>query len=205
MLNAAQARIQDAALRLFAEKGGTQLTIRELAEAAGVARGTVYNNFTSVESLFNEVAARLATEMHERVVASFSQAQDPAERLANGVRFFVRRAHEEPHWARFVTRFALSEPALQGLWSGPPSQDIVHGIEIGRYEIRRAQVPAAVSFIAGSVLAAMFLVLEGHRTWRVAGTELVELVLCSLGVARGEARTLAKTELPPLPLAGGAE
>ena len=34
----AEQRIHDAALRLFAERGATQLTISELADAAGVAR-----------------------------------------------------------------------------------------------------------------------------------------------------------------------
>src|SRR5664279_4428240 len=90
----AETRIHDAALRIFAEKGVTQLTVSELAEEAGVARGTVYNNLGSTDALFEEVAAGLANEMHRRVVSSFAEIDDPAQRLANGIRFFVRRAHE---------------------------------------------------------------------------------------------------------------
>ena len=58
-MTAAETRIHDAALRIFAEKGVTQLTVSELAEEAGVARGTVYNNLGSTDALFEEVAAGL--------------------------------------------------------------------------------------------------------------------------------------------------
>ncbi|MCP3103390.1 TetR/AcrR family transcriptional regulator [Myxococcus sp. K15C18031901] len=202
-MNVAQVRIHDAALRLFAEKGVTQLTVKELADAAGVARGTVYNHFESVDSLFQQVATRLADEMHERVTASFEQTADPAQRLANGIRFFVRRAHEEPHWGRFLVRFAVSTPTLQGLWSGPPASDMALGMERGRFSLRPEQFPSAIALLGGGVLAAMALVLEGHRTWRDAGAETAELYLRALGVPPDEALRLSTTELPALPPPGG--
>ena len=40
----AQARIYEAALRLFADNGTTHASVTELAQAAGLARGTIYNN-----------------------------------------------------------------------------------------------------------------------------------------------------------------
>ena len=43
-LSTAQRRIYKAAVRLFAEKGATQLNVSDLAQEAGVARGTIYNN-----------------------------------------------------------------------------------------------------------------------------------------------------------------
>ena len=47
----AQDRIQDVALRLFAEKGGTQITVSALAEAAGIARGTVQQHRQAARSV----------------------------------------------------------------------------------------------------------------------------------------------------------
>ena len=123
-MSAAETRIHEAALRIFAERGVTPLTISELAEAAGVARGTVYNNLGPTNTLFEDIAARLADEMHERVVMSFVEVADPAQRLANGIRFFIRRAHEEPLWGRFIIRFALGNQVLQGMWTGPPAADL---------------------------------------------------------------------------------
>jgi AcrR family transcriptional regulator len=197
--SSAEIRIHDAALRLFAERGGTQLTVSELADAAGVARGTVYNNVESPDSLFEQVAGKLAAEMQARIAASFGAIDDPALRLATGVRLFLKRAHDEPHWARFLCRFALTEPSLQALWSGRAMTGLRQGVALGSYTIRHEQLPVAMSVIAGTVISSFHLVLDGHRTWRDAGSDAAELILRALGVAEQEARRLSTEELPVLP------
>jgi AcrR family transcriptional regulator len=198
-MTVAETRIHDAALRIFAERGVTQLTVSELAEEAGVARGTVYNKLGSTDALFEEVAAQLADEMHRRVVSSFAGIDDPAHRLANGIRLYVRRAHEEPVWGRFIARYAFSDNSLRAMWVGPPASDLRRGQEEKRYHIDPDQLQAALGMIAGSTLSAMLLVVEGHKTWRASGADAAELVLRALGVAPEEARTIANLELPPLP------
>jgi AcrR family transcriptional regulator len=198
-MTAAETRIHDAALRIFVEKGVTQLTVSELAEEAGVARGTIYNNLGSTDALFEEVAAELADEMHRRVVSSFAGIDDPAHRLANGIRFFVRRAHEEPVWGRFIIRYAFSNDSLRTMWVGPPASDLRRGQEQKRYRIDPDQLQSALGMITGSTLSAMLLVIEGHKTWRASGADTAELVLRALGVAPREARKIANFELPPLP------
>lgn len=198
-LNPAQQRIHEAALKLFAERGVTQVNVKELAQAAGVARGTIYNNLVDPESLFEEVAAQLAHDMNERATDSFRDEPDPAKRLAFGIRQYVRRAHEDPHWGRFLTRFAFSATALQHMWQGQPFTDLMMGVKSKRYRLREDQAPMALSLVAGAVLGAMFMVLEGVKTWREAGSDAAELVLTALGLSRQEARKLATAKLPALP------
>lgn len=193
-----QARIHRAALQLFADKGDTRITVSELAQAAGIARGTIYNNLESTDTLFEDVAVQLTAEMHERITASSTHIADPVQRMAFGLRFFVRRTHDEPHWGRFITRFGLSHASLKALWGGPPMADVMAAMAQGRYSIRPEQLMSAVALIAGSGLAAMLLVQDGHRTWRDAGSDAAELVLRALGIAPDEARRLATLELPPL-------
>lgn len=197
-MSAAQRRIHQAALRLFAEKGSSEISVSELAEAAGVARGTIYNNLGSTEHLFEQVASQLAAEMNQKIVVSYTGIEDSARRLAVGIRLYVRRAHEEPYWGRFLTHFALRRESLATFWEGPVVRDVVLGIEQRRYSLRPEQMPGAVGLIAGSTLSAILLVLEGLRTWRDAGTDAAELVLKALGVEPAEARQLATAELPPL-------
>jgi AcrR family transcriptional regulator len=192
-------RIQRAAFELFAQKGETQVSISELAQAAGIARGTVYNNVPSPETLFETVAAQMAEEMHMRVLASFANVTDPVQRLANGIRYFIRRAHEEPRWGRFLSRFAFSHDILQGMWTGPAMQDVVAGLEQHRYDFQPAQMHSAIALIVGTVLASIVVVLDGHRTWRDAGSDSAELVLRGLGVEAAAARRYATAELAPLP------
>jgi len=197
-----QQRIHQAAMQLFAERGVTQVSVSELAEAAGVARGTIYNNLDRPEALFESVAAALASDMDQRIqrlFAAFATVEDPAVRLSMGIRLWIRRAHAEPHWGRFLARFSFSNASLQSMWSGPPVADLTKGIEQGRYTCRPEQLPSVVAMLAGAVLGAIFLVLEGHRTWRDAGADAVEFVLTGLGLPRDEARALASAELPALP------
>jgi len=49
------------------------------------------------------------------------------------------------------------------------------------------------------VLGAIYLVREGLRTWRDAGSDCAELVLRALGLSEEQARALATAELLPLP------
>lgn len=191
-------RIHRAAFELFAQKGETQVSISELAQAAGIARGTVYNNVPSPETLFETVAAQMAEDMHRRVLASFAEITDPVQRLANGIRAFIRRAHEEPQWGRFLSRFAFSHDILQGMWTGPAMRDVVAGLEQHQYDFQPAQLHSAIALIVGAVLASIVVVLDGHRTWRDAGSDTAEMVLRGLGVEAAAARRYATAELPPL-------
>lgn len=197
-MTVAQRRIHDAALRLFASKGSADISVSELAATAGVARGTIYNNLASPEHLFEQVAAQLADEMDERIVASYTGIDDPALRLAVGVRLYIRRAHEEPHWGRFLAHFGVTSEALRKVWSGPPVQDLVLGLSTRRYDFREDQTIGALGLLGGTTLSGIMLVLEGLRTWRDAGSDAAELILKALGIDPAEARQLATTELPAL-------
>ena len=192
-----QRRLREAALKLFAERGA-EVSLSDLAEAAGVARGTIYNNSGSTAEVFAQVADQLVLEMHDRVVKSSGKDVDPVHHLANGIRFFARRAHEEPPWGRFINRFALSNPAMFGLWHGPFMDDLLRAMKSKQYDFKASSLPTVVAMIAGSVLGAVFLVMEGQKTWRAAGSETAELVLRALGVEAKEAARIAVLPLPPL-------
>lgn len=198
-VSTAQARINQAAMRLFAEKGGNQINVSELAQAAGVARGTIYNNGIEPDRLFEEIVAALASEMHKRIARSSEAIADPAIAVANGVRHFVRRAHEEPDWGRFILRFAFSSSLLRTMFESQPSVDLMKGLKAGRFRFQPDQGASVLAMIGGTGVAAMLLVLEGHKTWRDAGSDAAELVLRGLGLDAAEARAIATEDLPPLP------
>ena len=201
-LTASQARIHEAAIRIFADRGVVPINVSELAQFAGIARGTVYKNVPSPETLFEDVAARLGIEMHRRVVKSCAGIEDPALRLAIGIRLFVRRAHEAPHWGRFFVRFSFSSAALRGVWDGPPAEDLRVGLAAGRYRFDERKLIAVAGMIGGTTTTAMFSVLDGLLTWRDAGSDAATLVLRALGIEADEARALALADLPELAEAG---
>ncbi|MEK1852791.1 MAG: hypothetical protein AAAC48_13215 [Phyllobacterium sp.] len=56
-----------------------------------------------------------------------------------------------------------------------------------------------LAMIAGTGLAAVFLVLQGYKAWRDAGSDAAEFVLRTLEIEPEEARRTANLKLPPLP------
>ena len=191
-------RINAAAVRLFTSKGTTQLTVSELAQEANVARGTLYRNVGSVEELFDRIVAAFSTDLHRRVAATFADIDDPAVRLATGVRLWVRYAHENPTMGRFAVRFALTEESLRAVMAGPPMQDISTGIAAGRYNIGTASIDSVASLASGATVSAMWMVLEGHQTWRDAGSSTAELLLRAMGIDPAEAHEICTADLPDL-------
>lgn len=200
-LSLAERRIHEAALRIFARSGRTDLTISELANEAGVARGTVYHYIQPADELFDNVAARLTAEMYRRVnksIATTDAASNPLARLAMGIRLHIRRAHEDPLWGRFIYSFGFRAKVLQKLWSSNPTEDLLAGVLSGQVHTTPERLRTTMSFIAGVVSGAIYLVATGHDTWRNAGTQAVEFVLLALGVPGATATSLASQDLPPL-------
>jgi AcrR family transcriptional regulator len=163
-----------------------------------MARGTVYNNIKDPENLFGEIASALSHEMMVRTEATIGELGDPAERIATGLRLFIRRAHEEHDWGRFLVRFALSHAALRGMMLEPPARDIRNAMLAGRFKIDEAKIPILVTMLAGATMATMNAVIRGDQAWREAGSNTAELFLRAGGLSVAEARRVSRTELAPL-------
>ncbi|GFH35092.1 TetR/AcrR family transcriptional regulator [Streptomyces pacificus] len=73
--HATRAKLYEAAVTLIAEQGFSATTVDEIAERAGVAKGTVYYNFTSKTELFEELL-RYGVGL---LTASLREAADEAE------------------------------------------------------------------------------------------------------------------------------
>lgn len=185
-------------MRLFSERGAVELTVSELADAAGVARGTIYNNIERPEALFGQLAADLAREMMARVEVSMRGLDDPAARVATGLRLFIRRAHEEPHWGRFIVRFAAGDGLLRTMMDEPPAHDIRRGVDEARFRVEPGKHAALVSMLTGTTLSTMHAVTTGRQTWREGGANAAELFLRAAGLTPAEARRLANADLPAL-------
>jgi AcrR family transcriptional regulator len=69
-----RAEILDAATRTFSEKGVGKATVADIAEAAGVAKGTVYLYFGSKEHLLAALRDRFVDELIEHVADLLSRA-----------------------------------------------------------------------------------------------------------------------------------
>ncbi len=118
--------ILSAARQVFAAHGLEGATIRAIAEAAGIAPGTVYLQFESKEAIYAEMlAASLADLLKSlRAAAAAGSAQNPAERLlaaALGFYHFYQHRPEDLHLGLYLAqglRPVGLTPALDRMLNG---------------------------------------------------------------------------------------
>lgn len=87
-----RARLLDAAKVLFRDRGFAEATIRDIAQAAGMAAGTVFNYFASKE----ELAVALAQETAAKAERDFGKKRRPKAGLAEDL--FLQAATQLRAW-----------------------------------------------------------------------------------------------------------
>lgn len=147
-----QQKIEAAALRLFIQRGFHGTSVRDIAGAAGVSLGNIYNYYRTKEQLFASLARRYESRMRVLMsaeLAGLTGALDDPEnlrRLATGVRRIV---YKEPDYWRLmyidVTEFGNRHfaHAFRDLSKNLPNF-LGQPITVGK----RARVAPPVAFIA---------------------------------------------------------
>ena len=93
--------IVGAAQRLFLERGFGAVSMDELAEAAGVARRTLYNQFSSKEEIFREMLQRVAHQL-ERALPPGIETQGDIEHVLRLVARVILQLHKNPEYLGFL-------------------------------------------------------------------------------------------------------
>ena len=109
---ATQARILDAAIALFAERGYDGASITVIAARAGVSRATVFWHFNDKASLFQEACRRMLVPFVDEFRKSLEDvdARKRVFELFNVYELFVSRYLET---IEHFVRWALESPALR--------------------------------------------------------------------------------------------
>lgn len=125
----------EAALRLFAKQGVDATTIDEIVIVAGVAKGTFYNYFTDRADIARAVAATVRHSMNAAVEEINRGIDDPAERIARGVRLFMAGVVLDPVKAAMLARLYQSGASLDAHGNAHLLSDIRDGIAKGRIKV----------------------------------------------------------------------
>jgi AcrR family transcriptional regulator len=118
------AEILEAARRVFARAGFSGATVDEIAEEAGVAKGTVYLYFSSKQDLFRAALREGLSELHERSALEMTAEHTTAGRLRAFLEARLRYCSENKDFFRiYYTEFAHlkvrsspSQPEFQDLY-----------------------------------------------------------------------------------------
>ncbi|MFI5315779.1 MAG: TetR/AcrR family transcriptional regulator [Myxococcota bacterium] len=187
----------DATMRVLARGGTGPVSIQEVTAEAGLANGTFYNYFRTREELLEATVVPLTQRLVQRLNATSAGVgiDDPARRLALGVRGFIDHAIADRTWAAALVR----------LWGSTASLPRRAGVIVladlrAAQKRRRLRVPdegAALDLVQGTVIASIRSVIEGKATAE-RGIAVAALLLRALGLPAREAEALANSEMPPL-------
>ena len=103
-------RILREALALFSARGYDATSVREICEAAGIAKPTLYHFFGSKEGVYQALVDGALTRFRSNVAEDLESPGRLAERLKRMARSYLAHAREEPELMRFVLRLIHNPP-----------------------------------------------------------------------------------------------
>jgi AcrR family transcriptional regulator len=185
---ATRARLLDAAVRAFAERGFHGTTTRDIAAAAGMSPAALYVHHRSKE----ELLYLISKSGHERTLAlvrdGVAGSEDPAEQLVTVVRQFAID-HARGHTGARIVNYelaALSSEHFEEIRQIRQSIDhevrhlVESGVAAGVFHVRDAGM-AALALLSLGIDIARWYRDEGTWTPEDIGDHYAELALRIVG------------------------
>lgn len=106
-------QIADAAVRLFVERGFHKTTTRQIARAAGISIGSLYEYFNCKEDILYLVCDFIHTEMEQGVTQAMTKAPGGRDALAKVIREYFMVCHR---MSDFILMIYQETQSLPGQW-----------------------------------------------------------------------------------------
>lgn len=164
---------------VLAERGPGNVSAGEIATAAGVASGTFYNHFPSVDDFIDAVAQDLGTGIEIGRDTLTEIEHDPAVRVAIGAVQLLAMADVDPVSASAFVSLAAVRPDFRARIRSLVGQAIDDGVAAGTFDVSAG--PAAVNAVLGATLQSMRSRVLGE-TDHAEAAAVARLILRLLGV-----------------------
>ncbi|WP_114948090.1 TetR/AcrR family transcriptional regulator [Microvirga calopogonii] len=178
-----RSQILEAGTMLLAERPPEALTVDAIVEAAGVAKGTFYYHFQSIEELAAAVGAKLGESFDDLLTAARLELPDPIARLSFAFTQFLEKATSDPAWARLVVQSAQTPTEFARGIRAHLKADLTEAIDQGRLTIRDVELAADI------VLGIWLQVVRGSLEGRAA-SDLSDLALGAVLRALGASQPM---------------
>lgn len=184
----------EAAGHIMREKGVDGATMLEIAEAADVGAGTIYNYFRSKDELAVAVLEQMMDALARRIEEDTHSFADPARIYALGVRRVLETATQDLRWRQMLHRSEVVSEATYRCMGPFAIRDIRRATEAGRFHCADPALTwrMACHVIMGSALAIINGQLEPAKI-----DAIVEGLLAMAGLEPESAKVLAHLSTPP--------
>ena len=181
-----------AGLRLLAAKPIDAISIDEIVQEAGVAKGSFYNHFDDKDGLARTIARRIRVDVEREVDEANRGVEDPARRVVRAVCVYIRHALTDRQRASVLLRLHADASHADAPMNRGVLADVSDGLAKGRFAIPSAEV--GVLLIMGVAQMALSRA-HAEPAPEVAirlGQQLCALILRGLGLTPGEADAIAE-------------
>jgi len=103
-------RILKKALWLFSEKGYDATSVREICEASGITKPTLYHFYGSKEGVYRAIVDGALERFRAELIDSLSGEGTLRDRLVRMARAYVEATLREPDLARFIMALVHNPP-----------------------------------------------------------------------------------------------
>ena len=186
-------RLLVAAARVLAELGEQKARIEDFIQAAGVARGTFYNYYSTKAELLEDLWASVGRDPLRTIQQACDALADPAERIGMQIRLVLSYAGLHSTWGWLVYALSVDAETVNSDLMTFPRPDLVHGRVISRFSF--SNLDSASDMVVGSVRRGLNAVLTESRGEDFA-SELCFMLLRGLGVPESDALSIAGKTLP---------
>jgi AcrR family transcriptional regulator len=183
-----KAQLVTAAKALFSQRPWESVTIDEVVNEAGVAKGTFYGHFNDLDELAAAVADELVQSFDELIQPQRLSIADPLVRIAFGCDAFMKKAMEDRSWASLVARMARSYPTVGQVARSRLSEDLRLAFKRSPQAGLSLDLGLEVAF--GVVVQVAAAIGEGRLEDRDR-PEAVRCILAALGVGKREIASIA--------------
>lgn len=183
----ARARVYDAFARLMYERGYDAITLADIAEAAGMARTSMYNYFPSKEALLVEYTDAEMQRFVDDLRADLLQAEGAVAKLRcyvrNQLEYFA--THHLPPGS--ALRDVLSPDAFERIFEHARTLDVIlreilaEGVAEGSFPREIVEDPETVPLVMSCVSARRTAGADGDLEPAIEAT--VRFVLRAVGVS----------------------
>ena len=164
MLPTSREKILDVAEARFAQRGYSGVGLREVADAAGLGKSSLFHHFPTKASLYGAVLERVIERIEVRMQSALAASGDPRAQLSAAVVGLVDTLAEDPPAARLLLRTVFEDDDLSAteapeLAAADQRLDrliariarvITAGIESGAF--RPISVPDAIQTLIGATV-----------------------------------------------------
>jgi AcrR family transcriptional regulator len=180
-------QLMTAAKALFSKRPWESVTIDELVQEAGVAKGTFYSHFNDLEELAAAVADELIDAFDAMIQPQRLSISDPLLRIAFGCDAFLRQSLSDRSWALLATRMARSHPTVGLLVRSRLSDDLRDAFDKSPQAGLTPEL--GVEVILGVVLQVAAAIGDG-RFDDHDRPEALRCMLAAIGVGRRDAASI---------------